>query len=645
MRATVLALALSFGALEVAQAAPPPASAYGRLPAVSDVAISPDGAKLAIAINRPDGSFVDIMQLGPPVKPLRRATMPENNTLRGVRWASDAFAAAEVSQTLTRAQVGVIGGYLNRFEYARLVTIDLQTGRTAMMPMGLVAPFESDPGWGRALVPVKNTPNADLGVWRVSLRTGNAELDDTLPTNTWGAVFDAKAKVVVRTDARAASNAWDIAVPDGAGWRAIESGVSDTGAPPQLFGLFPDGRVAMKREEGEAKIETLHAIDLSTGATERRFGVEGFDIASAVVDPWTREVVGAAWTDALFPRQHFFDPTLEAARVTLAEMMEGGYAVMASWSKDRSRIVVFAEAGSAVNAGAGAYYLFDPAKKTLTEIQKAYPEIPVAAHAPVMGISYRARDKTRISAILTEPVGRAEAALLPLVVLVHGGPRDRDSASFDYWAQFLASRGYAVLQPNFRGSSGFGAAFERAGYGEWGGVMQTDVEDGVRALIRAKRVDPTRICIMGASYGGFAALAGPMLTPDLYRCAVGVNGVYDLPTRVEELTRASGSQSALADDLRSLIGDLKADRAELRAVSPTLNAGKITAPVLLMHGSDDSIVPIAESRRMQRALEEAGGKSAFVELTGEDHWLSDPVHRTRMLEEIERFLAVHNPAN
>ena len=229
---------------------------------------------------------------------------------------------------------------------------------------------------------------------------------------------------------------------------------------------------------------------------------------------------------------------------------------------------------------------------------------------------------------------------LPLVVLVHGGPHNvRDTMDFDWWASFLASRGYAVLQPNYRGSGGYGAAWEDAGRRQWGGLMQSDVADGVAAIIRAGVADASRICIVGASYGGYAALAGATLTPDRYRCAVSVAGVSDLNQMLVDATSEGRRDGFTSDWWTASIGNRSEDREAIRAVSPVNLANRVQIPILLLHGTEDTVVPIQHSRRMQAALQSAGKNVRFVELRGDDHWLSDPQTRIQMLTEIEGFLA------
>jgi dipeptidyl aminopeptidase/acylaminoacyl peptidase len=202
----------------------------------------------------------------------------------------------------------------------------------------------------------------------------------------------------------------------------------------------------------------------------------------------------------------------------------------------------------------------------------------------------------------------------------------------------LASRGYAVLQANFRGSTGYGYDWFDAGRGKWGdGLMQTDVEDGVAALIKNGFVDAKRVCIMGGSYGGYAALAGATLTPDRYACAVSVNGLSDPVALLANAENTSlGRKSMTAEWWRRSMGD---DMDHLRAVSPIRNADKVHVPVLLIHGIDDSVVPIEQSRNMDSALRRAGKQVRYVELKGDDHWLSAASTRTQMLQEVEKFLA------
>ena len=217
--------------------------------------------------------------------------------------------------------------------------------------------------------------------------------------------------------------------------------------------------------------------------------------------------------------------------------------------------------------------------------------------------AYDARDKYPLFGYLTIPAGAAEKNL-PLVVLPHGGPHRRDTPDFDWWSQFLASRGYAVLRPQFRGSTGLGTEHLLAGRGQWGLRMQDDVTDGVKALISQGIVDPKRVCIVGASYGGYAALAGAAFTPELYACAISVAGVSDLAEVIAYDEKMGGDESDSVYYERESIGSR--DDPKVGEKSPARHARDIRAPILLLHGTNDTVVPFAQSQMMANALAAAG---------------------------------------
>ena len=216
----------------------------------------------------------------------------------------------------------------------------------------------------------------------------------------------------------------------------------------------------------------------------------------------------------------------------------------------------------------------------------------------------------------------------------------QDRLGFDWLAQAFASRGYAVLQPNYRGTLGYGEAFRRAADGEVGRKMQSDLSDGVLALAREGVVDPQRVCIVGIGYGGYAALAGVTLQQGQYRCAASVNGVSHYG---KVLLRETTLRTDLrrADFLRLLLGVDKGQNPE--QIAPQALAARADAPVLLIHGEDDTVVPIDQSRDMERALKRAGRPVELVTLAGEDHWLTGGATRQQMLAKTVAFVEKHNP--
>ena len=217
---------------------------------------------------------------------------------------------------------------------------------------------------------------------------------------------------------------------------------------------------------------------------------------------------------------------------------------------------------------------------------------------------------------------------------MHGGPQTRDDRAFDYWAAFYAARGYLVYQPNFRGSDGYGAAFRQAGDGEWGQRMQQDIDDGVRKLIADGRALEDRVCIVGASFGGYAALVGATMSDGLYACAVSVNGFSNVGDLFDFLDPSGNPY------WEQRIGK-RYDRAALHRISPLRQAAKARAPVLLIHGRNDTVVPFGQSWAMAKALTKHGKSGRLIELPGEDHWLSTASARIEMLGRSIEFIDAH----
>jgi dipeptidyl aminopeptidase/acylaminoacyl peptidase len=278
-------------------------------------------------------------------------------------------------------------------------------------------------------------------------------------------------------------------------------------------------------------------------------------------------------------------------------------------------------------------------------IGPAFKDVGAADVSEVRFISYAAADGTKIPAYLTLPSGRPHDHM-PLVVLAHGGPTAQDNPGFDWWAQALASRGYAVLQPEFRGSEGFGWGHLSAGFGQWGRKMQTDLSDGVRYLASQGLIDSKKVCIVGASYGGYAALAGPTLDRGVYRCAVSVSGISDPHAMMRWLrSRQIAADSISLRFMTRFMGVESYDDPRLSEISPMSHAADADAPILLIHGTSDTIVPIGQSIDMESALRSAGKPVEFVRLDSEDHWLSRSETREQMLSATAAFLAKYNPAD
>jgi dipeptidyl aminopeptidase/acylaminoacyl peptidase len=249
------------------------------------------------------------------------------------------------------------------------------------------------------------------------------------------------------------------------------------------------------------------------------------------------------------------------------------------------------------------------------------------------------RDGASIRAYLTAPPGGAPG---PLIVLPHGGPELRDVMNWDRTVQALVTEGWWVLQPNFRGSGGYGLAFASEGWGRWGDRMQEDVEDAVDHAIKTRGLDPGKVGIMGTSYGGYAALMGAVRRPDLYKAAISICGDSDLPELLANEKRDDNSPENVAYQFWSTrIGDPEEDAAALALASPRRRASEIACPVMLVHGVDDPVVPVFQSRRMKEALERAGKSVDYIEIRDAGHadW-EDGVELDLMTQYIELFRRV-----
>ena len=285
----------------------------------------------------------------------------------------------------------------------------------------------------------------------------------------------------------------------------------------------------------------------------------------------------------------------------------------------------------------GAYYLVDPVKNEFGIIGRSASWLKPELMAAVQPIEYAARDGLTIHGYLTIPPGAA-ATNLPLIIMPHGGPAARDSWRYEPEVQFLANRGYAVLQVNFRGSAGYGLKFLRAGFKEWGGKMQDDITDAVHWAVARGLADGHRVGIFGASYGGYAALMGLIATPDLFRCAICYAGVTD----VRSITQKSSLRGQFREDFehitREHIGDYRADKRHLQEISPVNLADKIQAPILLAYGARDPIVDIEQGRTFAKALKKNKKEFELIVEENEGHGFTREGARSNLLFRIELFL-------
>ena len=328
----------------------------------------------------------------------------------------------------------------------------------------------------------------------------------------------------------------------------------------------------------------------------------------------------------------FFDAVMEAIQNDLKRQLPGYEIDLQSNNKDENIFVVAAWNDRTM----GVRYLYDATSKRLTKLAEIAPWLPEGNLAEMKPITYRARDGLTIHGYLTLPLG--EAKNLPLIVNPHGGPWARDAWGYNPEVQFLANRGYAVLQVNFRGSTGYGRAFWEASFKQWGKTMQDDVTDGVKFAISQGIADPKRVCIYGGSYGGYCALAGLAFAPDLYACGVDYVGVSNLFTFLKTIPPY---WKPMLDMFYEMVGNPETDKALLAEASPALHADNIRAPLLIAQGAQDPRVNVDESDQMVAALKKHGIAVEYLVKDNEGHGFHNEENRFEFYEAMEKFLKKH----
>jgi dipeptidyl aminopeptidase/acylaminoacyl peptidase len=454
--------------------------------------------------------------------------------------------------------------------------------------------------------------------------------------------FDGHGKALARVDSIRDKDSTDnprwhktLKVLDNGTWRELGTYTTTVDQDDGLAGVSEDGRALIRIAPDDTKTNSVDRIDIATGAETKLFQDPAYDVMGHLEDDWTGRVLGYI-VDKDMPVYRYFDPKREALQMGLEHAFPGLSVHAVSTDVAGDKAIVMAVGPQTPPS----YYLFDRTTHQATAIAASYPDLNTSDLGAVKPYAYAARDGLEIPAYLTLPPGR-DPHKLPLVVMPHGGPDARDDMRFDFLSEFLANRGYAVLRPQFRGSAGYGRAFTKAGLHQWGLKMQDDISDGVKKTIADGTVDPKRVCIFGASYGGYAALAGATLTPELYACTVSLAGVSNLPDLLGYSKRQYGMDITNGSFTTTRMGDIFTDSAQLDATSPALHADRVRAPVLLLHSDLDITVPIEQSEMMASALNEAGKQWRFVRIDGDDHYLSLEQTRLRVLQELETFLAAN----
>ena len=629
---------------------PPPLSDYGALPTVEDVSISPSGRTVAAVMTIKGERSVLVFDAAR--KPIFRASLGEVK-VRRIDLVSDDLLL------LVRSYTEELGHSFtaDKAEFYQAYVIDMKAGKTESV-------FADDRSLHNAvhgshgIRMVEGRPKAYFGALEFkragsgSTRMGNYVFNHGRPALYEVDLLTNRSKKVAHSAGEGKWSDWLIDV-DGSilaeltvsrnngDWviqnksgQAIARGRSDTGRIG-LVTIGRDGSTIIYSEfdssSGRARWMEV-ALDGSGSAKEV---YDDDDIDRIYRDRFTGRMIGhlAGGEDG---EAVFFDPALSKRANSIRKAFPDINPRMIGWTDGLDHVLV----RTSGNKDSGTVFFVDLAQMKADAFAYERHSIMPEWVGEISTVEYKAGDGLDLDGILTLPPGK-EPKNLPLIMLPHGGPNSYDTAEFDWWAQAFASRGYAVFQPNFRGSTHRDQAFVRMGDGEWGGKMQSDVSDGLAALADKGVVDPKRACIVGSSYGGYAALAGVTLQNGLYRCAVSVNGIGDVSLLSRTELREGGDRKTQRRSLEMQLGP----RSNFKNISPRQHAARADAPILLIHGKDDTVVNYEQSYKMADALKDAGKPYEMVTLDGEDHWLSLAATRQKMLSATMAFVEKHNPAD
>jgi dipeptidyl aminopeptidase/acylaminoacyl peptidase len=624
IRATVFAASLAAAAIRAAAAEPPAIESFFRLPQYARMALSPDGKRIAALA--PVGGRQGLVVIDVDHRNATPIAAAQGFDVVDVHWINSRrmyYRFATLGERDEDAQFGV------------WLAIDIDGTNRRELPYYIerTLPGETDD------IIVRARLRGFVELFRLNSRTGARESlsigkPDGGRFESW--VVDSKGVPRVFTVYDLASvRVWYRAATD-APWTKIDEHPTRAHDGLNVVALSEDDRSLYVNGRAKGRdVATIVRYDPQKKALGDIVAQHPqVDLHAAVAD--AEAIRGVAY-DADRPGVAWFDETLAGIQGTIDKAMPGRVNTL-SWSTDRQRVLVRSQS----DVEPGSFYLLDRKTGTLEWLADTRPWIDPKQMSPMRPVRIRARDGKEIPAYLTVPRG-SSGKNLPLVVVVHGGPWvDGDSWRWNPEVQFLASRGYAVLQPNYRGTTRYGWEYFSSSFGQWGLAMQDDVEDALRWAIAEGVADPQRVCIYGASYGGYAALMGAAKTPDLYKCAIDYVGVTDLPLLLSASWSDTWHSQFAVQTTKYQIGDPDKDAERLKATSPTSLASRINAAVMMAYGAADVRVVPEHGTMMKAALERAGKPpEVWMMVDGEGHGFRRLDNEVKFYGEMEKFLNRH----
>lgn len=632
------------------------AELYGRADGVSDPQLSPNGNKLALQC-APEGvpalCVFDIVNGGESLL----IPLGAEKRLGNFYWVNDTYLVFDFSVFETIQT----GSGMRDYDFYRAVAFDTSKNKAVMLMRDERNQIDGTqivaflPGKKDKVLMTATTVNTSRGANRftqiddkegfkfslatfeVSLATGKSKRKKTFVPEVSRSLFKPDGEILAQifendTNPSDSKRDYSIRVGKTPIFEAENVEISDF----SLYGYDADSNKLVVFFDQAAR-NGLYHMDVANGALNP-VQLDGEDAgrAAPIIDPQTQSLVGLEYTNDL-DIQMFIHPKLKAVHAKMKNTLAGKSVTIGSWDAARNKFVVRAQAPGKPSE----YYVFNSKTGELGGVGNQASHMTDVEMGTVSAINYSARDGLNIPGYLTLPPGKTRAdGPFKLVVMPHGGPAARVTADFDWWVQAFAAEGYAVLQPNFRGSTGYGQAFAAAGYGAFGDEMITDVIDGARWAEAQGIAKSGGYCAVGASYGGYSALMMAVLDSGKLGCAASVNGVTDPLIRKSRFSAGSESENYLT---RSMGLDEFSSDAETQAITPRKRTEEITAPVLLIHGKEDTRVRFTQAEIMAEKMNRKPGFK-LVEMPGEDHFLQSTKARHLVLSETLGFVAANHPA-